>query len=57
MNFQKIVDGISGMACVISVEKITGDAYGTIRIVTGNKAYIESIELNQRNIHKKKIYS
>ena len=54
MNFQKIVDGISGMACVISVEKITGDAYGTIRIVTGNKAYIESIELNQWNIHKNK---
>ena len=56
MNFQKIVDGISGMACVISVEKITGDAYGTIRIVTGNKAYIESIERNQMNLHKSKTF-
>ncbi len=56
MNFQKIVDGISRMACVISVEKITGDAYGTIRIVTGNKAYIESIERNQMNLHKSKTF-
>ena len=53
MDFQKLVDSISGMACVISVEKITGDSYGTIRIVTGNKAYIESIESNTLGIHKK----
>lgn len=53
MDFQKLVDSISGMACVISVEKITGDSYGTIRIVTGNKAYIESIESNKLGIHKK----
>jgi len=53
MDFQKLVDSISGMACVISVEKITGDSYGTIRIVTGNKAYIESIESNILSIHKK----
>ena len=52
MNFQKLVDSISGMACVISVEKITGDSYGTIRIVTGNKAYIDSIESNKLNLHK-----
>lgn len=53
MDFQKLVDSISGLACVISVEKITGDSYGTIRIVTGNKAYIESIESNTLGIHKK----
>ena len=52
MNFQRIVDAIKGMACVISVEKITGDSYGTIRIVAGNKAYVESIESNPRNLHK-----
>ena len=52
MNFQKLVDSISGMACVISIEKITGDSYGTIRIVTGNKAYIDSIESNKLNLHK-----
>lgn len=52
MNFQKLVDSIAGMACVISLEKITGDSYGTIRIVTGNKAYIESIENNSLNLHK-----
>ena len=53
MDFQKLVDCISGMACVISIEKITGDSYGTIRIVTGNKAYIDSIESNALGIHKK----
>ncbi|MBO4373766.1 MAG: EAL domain-containing protein [Lachnospiraceae bacterium] len=44
MDFQKIVDGISTMACVVSVEKKGEDSYGEIRIVTGNKAYISSIE-------------
>ncbi len=52
MNLQKLVDAISGMACVISIEKITGDAYGTIRLVAGNKAYIDSIVSNKLSLHK-----
>ena len=44
MDFQTIVDGFSAATCIISVEKKTAGAYGQIRIVTGNKAYIDSIE-------------
>ena len=44
MNFQSLVDAIPTMACVVSVQKKPDDAYGEIRIVTGNQAYIDSIE-------------
>lgn len=44
MDFQSFVDSIPKMACVVSVEKKPGDTYGDIRIVTGNQAYISSIE-------------
>lgn len=44
MNFQQVVDGIGAMTCVVSVEKRSGGGYGDIRIVTGNRAYIDSIE-------------
>lgn len=43
-DFQKVVDGIGAMACVVSVERLEGGRAGKIRIVTGNKAYIDSIE-------------
>ena len=42
-DFQAIADGIAAMTCVVSVEK-REDGYGAIRIVTGNRAYIDSIE-------------
>ena len=46
MDFQKFVDKFSAMTCIISVEKSKDPAsrYGKIRIVTGNSAYINSIE-------------
>ena len=44
MNFQALVDSIPTMACVVSVEKKGEDSFGDIRIVTGNKIYIDSIE-------------
>ncbi len=44
MDFQTIVDGICKAACIVSVEKIDDDSYGKIRIVTGNRAYIDTIE-------------
>ena len=44
MDFQAIVDSFSTMTCVMSVEKKKDGTYGEIRIVTGNKAYIQSVE-------------
>ena len=44
MDFQKFVDGFKSMTCVISVEIRDDGSYGAIKIVAGNKAYIDSIE-------------
>ena len=44
MDFQKFVDGFQPMTCIMSVEKLPDGKYGEIRIVAGNKAYIDSIE-------------
>ena len=44
MDFQAFVDSIDIMTCVMSVEMLDDGKYGDIRIVTGNKAYISSIE-------------
>jgi diguanylate cyclase (GGDEF)-like protein len=44
MDFQKVADSIGAMTCVVSVEKRADGGYGDIRIVTGNRAYIDSIE-------------
>ena len=44
MDFQAVVDAIGAMTCVVSVEKLENGGRGKIRIVTGNEAYIRSIE-------------
>ena len=44
MDLQKFVDGFELTTCIISVERFPDGSYGTIRIVAGNKAYIDSIE-------------
>ena len=44
MDFQSFVDKIEPMTCIISVEKFSDGSYGNIRLVAGNRAYIESIE-------------
>lgn len=44
MDFQKFVDTFTAATCVISVEKLPDGGYGTIRLVAGNKAYVQSIE-------------
>lgn len=44
MDFQNVADSIQAMTCIVSVEKLEGGGHGAIRIVTGNKAYIDSIE-------------
>lgn len=44
MDFQGFVDCIDAMTCVISVEMKEDGHYGDIRLVAGNKAYVDSIE-------------
>ena len=44
MGYQEIADGIGAMTCIVSVEKLEDGGYGEIRLVTGNKSYIDSIE-------------
>ena len=44
MDFQKFVDGFHTMTCVMSVENLGNGKWGEIRIVCGNKAYVDSIE-------------
>ncbi len=44
MDFQTIADSMYAMTCIVSVEKLEGEKYGDVRIVAGNKAYIDSIE-------------
>jgi len=44
MDFQAFVDNIETMTCVISVEMKEDGNYGDIRLVAGNKAYVQSIE-------------
>lgn len=44
MDYQNFVNQIDIMTCIISVETKEDGTYGEIRIVTGNPAYIKSIE-------------
>ena len=43
-DFQKTADSLAAMTCIVSVEKLPDGSCGEIRLVTGNKAYIDSIE-------------
>ncbi|MBR5116525.1 MAG: sensor domain-containing diguanylate cyclase, partial [Lachnospiraceae bacterium] len=44
MDFQALVDSMSAMSCVVSVERLPEDRPGKLRIVAGNRAYVDSIE-------------
>lgn len=44
MDLQAFVDTIDHMTCVMSVEMKEDGNYGDIRLVVGNKAYVQSIE-------------
>lgn len=44
MDYQSVVDHMSAMACVVSVERHEDGRRGPFRVVTGNAAYIDSIE-------------
>lgn len=43
MDFDKILDDYECKTCVISIEKLSDDNYGNIRIVAGNKAHCEEM--------------
>ena len=44
VDFQRVADSMAAMTCIVSVEKLPDGSCGEIRIVTGNRAYIDSIE-------------
>jgi len=44
MDLKQFADQIEAMTCIMSVEEKEDGSCGEIRIVTGNKAYIDSIE-------------
>lgn len=44
MNFQEFADGFDTVTGIISVQKTDDGGYGEIRIVTGNRKYIDMIE-------------
>ena len=43
-DFKVLCDCLGAMTCVVSVEDLGDGRYGKVRIVTGNQAYIDSIE-------------
>jgi len=50
MDFQNVVDSISTAACVVSVETFEDGSCGKFRIVTGNRAYLDTIERPVENV-------
>lgn len=50
MDFQTVADSMAAMTCIVSVEKLDGGGHGDIRIVTGNRAYIGSIERPMQDV-------
>ena len=45
MDWKCFADRFEPMTCVLSVEKKADGGYGTVRIVTGNEKYIDSLAL------------
>ena len=44
MNFQDLAEKFHSPTCIISVERKSDGGYGEIRLVSGNKSYLEPIE-------------
>ena len=44
MDLQALADSFESMTCIMSVEVFPDGSYGNIRIVAGNKPYVNSIE-------------
>lgn len=47
MDLQQLADSFTPMTCIISVDALPDGNYGNIRLVCGNKAYVDSIEVQQ----------
>lgn len=45
IDLKRFVDHFDPMTCILSVEKKPDGGYGTIRIVTGNDSYLDSLAL------------
>ena len=45
MDWKSFVEQFNPMTCVLSVEKTPEGGYGTIRIVTGNQSYLDSLAI------------
>ena len=59
MDFRNFLESFDSVTCIMSVEKKADGGYGDIRIVDGNKAYIDSIERNNdgnTDIAKEKVF-
>jgi diguanylate cyclase (GGDEF)-like protein len=54
IDFQSMTDSIEAATCIIAVEVRDDGSCGGLRIVTGNKAYIDSIEHPQGDYSMKK---
>ena len=44
MDFQNVVNAFYSPTCVVSVKRLEDGGFGEIRLVTGNKKYVEMIE-------------
>ena len=49
MDFQNIVNGFYSPTCIVSVEKLQDGKYGELRLVAGNKKYVDMINLRIKN--------
>lgn len=45
MDWRAFADHFGTMTCILSVEKKADGSCGTVRIVTGNQQYLDSLEL------------
>ena len=59
MDFESLLSGYKVKACVMSVDILSDDHYGNIRIVAGNKPHCEDIRTamriaDERMYHDKK---
>ena len=45
MDWESFVSRFDSMTCILSVEKKPGGGCGTVRMVTGNRKYLDSLAL------------
>ena len=50
MDLQRFVDSFFSPTCIVSVQRTNGGGYGEIRLVAGNKKYIDMIDTRNRPV-------